>query len=182
MSSKTRFLKLFQLCYDTAQYIFWRIFWGPTVIWGDEQAQYQYVSTFISFSMISLCSDTMANTLKKILVLAIIFPILTTLIWISSDFCVHSYPKVLKCSPINDSDKISATKIPLLPIPPLEITDSKFLSTFKKKHSPKRTSSPYILSLWSHYPLSRIPLKSANEFTTQIPPYDGPVIPFPRPG
>ena len=90
-----------------------------------------YVSTFISFSMISLCSDTMANTLKKILVLAIIFPILTTLIWISSDLCVHSYPKVLKCSPINDSDKISATKIPLLPIPPLEITDSKFLSTFK---------------------------------------------------
>ena len=134
-----------------------------------------YVSTFISFSMISLCSDTMANTLKKILVLAIIFPILTTLIWISSDSCVHSYPKVLKCSPINDSDKISATKRPLLPIPPLEITDSKF-------PLPKRTSSPYILSLWSHYPLSRIPLKSANEFTTQIPPYDGPVIPFPRPG
>ena len=144
MSSKTRFLKLFQLCYDTAQYIFWRIFWGPTVVWGDEQTQYQYVSTFISFSMISLCSDTMANTLKKILVLAIIFPILTTLIWISSDFCVHSYPKVLKCSPINDSDKISATKIPLLPIPPLEIMDSKFLSMFKKNPLPKQTSSPYI--------------------------------------
>ena len=150
--------------------------------------------------MISLCSDTMANTLKKILVLAIIFPILTTLILISSDFCIHSYPKVLKCSPINDSDKISATKIPLLPIPPLEIMDSKFLSMFKKNPLPKRTSSPYIpltepksqkLSyrfkpkqndVYSHYPLSRIPLKSANEFTTQIPPYDGPVIPFPRPG
>ena len=143
--------------------------------------------------MISLCSDTMANTLKKILVLAIIFTILTTLIHISSDFCVHSYPKVLKCSPINDSDKISATKIPLLPIPPLEITDSKF-------PLPKRTTSPYIpltepksqkLSyrfkpkendVYSHYPLSRIPLRSANEFTTQIPPYYGPIFPFPRPG
>ena len=153
----------------------------------------RYVSsTSISFSMISLCSDTMANTLKKILVLAIIFPILTTLIWISSDLCVHSYPKVLKCSPINDSDKISATKIPLLPIPPLEITDSKF-------PLPKRTSSPYIpltepksqkLSyrfkpkqndVYSHYPLSRIPLKSVNKFSTQIP-SDGPIFPFPRPG
>ena len=108
----------------------------------------RYVSsTSISFSMISLCSDTMPNTMKKILVgtfilliLAIILTILTTLILISSGFCEYFQPKVIKCSPGNDSEKITTTIMPLLPVPPLEIMDSiDFLSIFRGKRLPKQT-------------------------------------------
>lgn len=166
-----------------------------------------YLLTSISLSTISPCSDTMANTLTKILVgtfvlliLAINLTIVGTLILIASDVCEYFQQKVIKCSPGNDSVKFSTTKMPLLPVPPLEIIDSKLLSTFRKIPLPKQTSSLYIPltvpksqkrsyrfqpkqnDVTSHYPLSRIPLKSVNKFTTQIPPYDGPVIPFPRPG
>ena len=93
--------------------------------------------------------------------------------------------------------------MPLLSVPPLEILDSKLLSMFRKKPLPKQTSSTYIpltvtksqklsyrfrpktddeqSDVTRHYPLSRIPLKSAKKFTTQIPPH-GFIFPFPRPG
>ena len=164
-----------------------------------------YLLTSISLSTISPCSDTMANTLTKILVgtfvlliLAIILTILTTLFLVSNNFCEYFQPQFINCSPGNDSVKFSTTKMPLLPVPPLEIMDSKLLSTLRKKPLPKQKSSPYIPltvpksqkqrfkpkqnDVTSRYPLSRIPLKSANELTTQIPPYYGPIFPFPRPG
>ena len=136
----------------------------------------------------------MANTLTKILVGTFVLLILAI------NLTIFFQPKFIKCSPGNDSEKITTTEMPLLPVPPLEIMDSKLLSTFRKKPLPKQTSSPYIPltvpkpqkrsyrfkpkqnDVRSHYPLSRIPLKSANKFTTQIPPYDVPLIPFPRPG
>ena len=139
----------------------------------------------------------MANSLTKILVGTFVLLILAI------NLTIFFQPKFIKCSPGNDSEKITTTEMPLLPVPPLEIMDSKLLSTFRKKPLPKQTSSPYIpltvpkpqkrsyrfkpiqndehSDVTRHYPLSRIPLKSAKKFTTQIPPYR-PIFPFPRPG